>query len=220
MRLRAAGRIGVVRRPDRSCDSASMTSRRYAPHIWPVLFILLVDADQLTKALAPSSWVTLDPGAGTWLPAMVGRAFKGASTGAAIDAIGCALLVAIATVVTRRVGNPLTRAGVTVALAGMTSNLLDRLGLSKVTQDVQGRVVVNWFNIGVGRFRLGNIADLCDMVGALLLLVAACLTANRALKGPEPAPSVAHIAPHMRDASFGVAVLEPALTSAFERKAS
>jgi Signal peptidase (SPase) II len=159
-----------------------------------MLFVFLVGVDQVTKALAPKSWITVDAGAGTWLPATVGREFKGAISGLAIDVIGCVVLVAVGALVMPRVRSWLTLAGATVSLAGMASNLLDRLGMAVVTQGVQGRVVVNWFTVGVGRFRLGNIADLCYIGGASILLAAASTAGLRAIRGARTGPAMAGIA--------------------------
>jgi Signal peptidase (SPase) II len=197
-----------------------MPRHRHAPYAWPLLFILLVGADQLTKALAPRSWVTVDPGAGTWLPAAVGREFKGATSGRAIDAIGCIVLLAVGALVMPRVRNRLTLAGATVVLAGMTSNLLDRLGLAMMTQGVQGRVVVNWFTVGVGRLRLGNLADLCYIVGSSMLLVAAGAAGHRALRRDRARPAITAIAPRVSEARLRTAARDDTFAHAYRSKAS
>lgn len=150
---------------------------------WLLLALSLIAVDQLTKALAPGSWVTVDAGSGTWTPAAVGRAFKGPVTGEILDGIGCALLVGAA-LATARVRATLPRTGVVVLLAGLTSNLIDRLGMAHITQSLEGRYVVNWFRFRVDRFQFGNIADLCYALGTGILVFAALARAARKARRP------------------------------------
>jgi lipoprotein signal peptidase len=105
-------------------------------------------------------------------------------------------LVTLTALVVLRVCSSLTRVGATVVLVGPSSNLLDRLGLAEITQGAHGRVVVNWFYLGIGRVRLGNVADLCYVVGTALLLVAATRAATRAPHGRAPRHSTAGVAIH------------------------
>jgi lipoprotein signal peptidase len=169
------------------------TGRRdLAGFVWSGLFVALVGVDELTKALAPHAQVMFDPGAGTWLPPIVGSEFKGADTGPVVNALSCIVLAACGAFVARRVRYWIARAGATVLLAGLTANLLDRIGMAGLTQGVRGRVVVNWFDIGVdgvgvgtGGVHFGNVADMCYAAGTAMLLVAAARGAGRSVRRRE-----------------------------------
>jgi len=158
---------------------AAARKRRITAQGWLWLIPFLIGLDQLTKALAPPSRVELDPGAGTWLPSAIGQAFKGSVSGQLLDLFGCLVLPAIGVLVLPRLRYQPTLLGTTLILAGMTSNLLDRLGMSTLTQHVGGRVVVNWFAIDRAGFRFGNVADLCYGVGGTLLVLALLLDLAR-----------------------------------------
>jgi lipoprotein signal peptidase len=157
--------------------------------VWSLLFIFIVGVDELTKAIAPHAHVMLDPGAGTWLPSIVGHEFKGADTGPVINAFSCIVLAMFGALVARRVRNSIARAGATVLLAGLTGNLLDRIGMAGLTQGERGRVVVNWFDIrvdwvdiGYGGVHFGNVADLCYAAGTGLLFIAAACVVSRPVR--------------------------------------
>jgi hypothetical protein len=133
----------------------------------------IIAGDQVSKALVPRSQVRLDPGTGTLWPWLVSRAFKSPTGGVVLDYLCIILLVTIAFFAWRRVRRPLTSGGATVLLAGLSSNLLDRLGMDYLTQGVHGRLVVNWFDTGMWRIYVGNIADCCYVVGSVLLVASA-----------------------------------------------
>lgn len=152
--------------------------------VWPTIFLLIVAGDQLSKALAPKSWVYLDPGAGTLWPSFVSHAFQSSAEGAVLDALAVCVLGALGLVAARSARHRLSRAGTTVLLAGMSSNLLDRLGLASLTRGVHGRFVVNWFDLGAWRIYVGNVADCCYVVGCALLMAAACAFIGRHYRRP------------------------------------
>jgi hypothetical protein len=68
---------------------------------WPLLFISIVFADQLTKALKP--WMSLDPDTGPWVPAMVRHPFRNADTRNLVNVVAALLLIALGAFVARRV---------------------------------------------------------------------------------------------------------------------
>jgi lipoprotein signal peptidase len=161
--VQAAGQgIAARRSPQRLAESG----------VW-VLFVLLVAVDQVTKALASSPSVSLDPAAGTLMPRIVGDQYAGPVTGALLDSVGVCLVAGAIFLVATRLRGRLPRLGAVVLLAGLSSNLLDRLGFATLTDGARERAVVNWFWLGLGPFKAGNIADCCCGIGVLLLLVAA-----------------------------------------------
>lgn len=154
---------------------------------WPALFGGVVAGDQVSKALVPNRRCFFDPGTGTLWPWAVSRAFQSRLGGEALDLLGCLVLAAMGALAVRYVRGPLGRLGATVLLAGLTSNLLDRLGLAGVTQGARPRTVVNWFDVGVWRVNVGNVADCCYVVGSLLLLATGLFAAARFLARLAPA---------------------------------
>lgn len=183
------GKESSVRKTSRN-NYAPYTSRMIGA-LWPLFFVVLVACDQVTKALAPTSRLRLDAGSGSLWPSVVNRAFESSSGGAVLDVLGCFVVVAMSALVVLRLHRPLSRTGATAALAGLSSNLLDRLGLDHVTQGVRGRVVVNWFYVGDWRLTLGNVADFCELAGVVLLVASAMFLARRSL-----AARVRNVVPH------------------------
>ncbi|MBO0728149.1 MAG: signal peptidase II [Acidimicrobiaceae bacterium] len=162
---------------------------------WTLLFIGLVGLDQATKALAASSWISLDPGSGPWLPSMVGQAFTRSGSGELLDGLGIAVLIGAEIFVVRRIRGGVMRVGAIVLTAGLTSNLLDRLGMAEITQGVKGRYVVNWFVVSLGRVQFGNVADVCYAAGVALLIAGTVLAISSRFRGvrtsnPMPATGV------------------------------
>jgi hypothetical protein len=138
-----------------------------------VLVVTIVSADQITKALVPRVWVTVDPGTGAYLPSFLRDQWKGPVSGALLDGAGVCALGVLGWLVAKRLRCLLTRLGGAILLAGLASNLLDRLGLAAVTQGATERGVINWFNLGLGSLGAGNIADFCYVTGTMLLLAGA-----------------------------------------------
>jgi lipoprotein signal peptidase len=151
-----------------------------AGHKWALPFTALVCADQITKAMNP--WTSLDPDTGSWMPAFVRGYFRYPDTRHIINGVGALVLITLGVLVTRRVRGMLPRAGAVILLAGLTSNLLDRLGMARLTQGIDRCVVINWFRIGVGRVLLGNLADVCYAAGLALLVLAVARAGGRALR--------------------------------------
>lgn len=170
-----------TRRVTHVLEKAS-SDRRLGSFVWPSLFLVIVAGDQVSKALVSRSEVRLDPGTGTLWPWVVSSAFKSPTGGDVLDYLSVVLLVALTWFAWRRARRPLTSAGATVLLAGLSSNLLDRLGMDVLTQGVHGRFVVNWFDVGLWRIYVGNVADCCYVVGSLLLFAAACAWAAASVR--------------------------------------
>lgn len=163
---------------------------------WAVLvFVMIVLCDQITKALVPRAWVTVDPATGEYLPLSLRRLYSGPITGALLDSIAIVLLGVVGVAAVRKLHSHLAGVGVIVLIGGMTSNLLDRLGLAAVTQGVKERGVVNWFQFGFRFVRVGNIGDCCYVVGILLIVIGAASRLKWSIepttRGPrwEPGPS-------------------------------
>lgn len=138
-----------------------------------VVVVTIVCADQVTKALVPRAWVSVDPGTGAYLPSFIRDQWKRPVSGALLDGAGVCVLAVLGWLVTRKFRSLLARLGGAILLAGLASNLLDRLGLATLTQGVSERGVINWFNFGFGSLGAGNIADFCYVTGTLLLLAGA-----------------------------------------------
>ena len=147
---------------------------RAAPVAPAVLVAVVVLGDQLTKAWA---WrhvdrVSIDTGGGvldTFLGGVANRVMADPFVGAVVDIGVAAALGWIAWRVFSRARSwPLTLA-VTVALAAATSNLLDRLGLHRVTAPGSTRGVVNWISLGGGETSPMNGADLLILAAGVAL---------------------------------------------------
>lgn len=145
--------------------------RRLLNHWASALFVLIIVFDQITKALVPRAWVTVDPATGAYVPLFLRNLYLRPITGAVLDSVAIVLLGAGGLAARRKLHGHLAGVGVIVLVAGMTSNLFDRLGLAAMTQGVKERGVVNWFYLGFGYFRVGNIADCCYVVGLLLIVI-------------------------------------------------
>jgi lipoprotein signal peptidase len=157
-----------------------------------LVVVAIVCADQVTKALVPRAWVSVDPGTGAYLPSFLRDQWKGPVSGALLDGAGVCVLAVLGWLVARRFRGLLARLGGAILLAGLASNLLDRLGLATLTQGVPERGVINWFNFGFGSLGAGNIADICYVTGALLLLAGAAEhVARRMWRHPSSEPRVA-----------------------------
>lgn len=185
--------------------------------LWPAVFGGVVAGDQISKALVPARRCFFDPGTGTLWPSVVSGAFQSRLGGEALDLLGGLVLGALGALAVRYTRGPLARLGATVLLAGLTSNLLDRLGLAGVTQGARARTVVNWFDVGVWRVNVGNVADCCYVAGSALLLAAGLLLAGRwcwarlaplatAAARAAPAPLLAVVPERERDVLAAVVV--------------
>ena len=141
-----------------------------------VLALVVVGADQVTKLVAAHPVV--NQGADWILPRWVSALYQGHRSGRVLDAVDGGLLAGAWRALLRCRWPAAARAGVTLALAGLLSNLLGRLGLTSLTVGPRApRGAVDWFVLGP----TGNLADLAIAAGGLVLVVSALYGAGSAL---------------------------------------
>src|SRR6266545_8201875 len=127
-------------------------------------------------------YILLGPGVRSW--------FAGPVSGALSDVIGGVALVAAVRQLLGRRRSTCVVLGGGMVIAGWVSNILDRLGLHNWTAPGSARGVVDFIPDGTpGR---SNVADVCIVVGALLL---AHGVVQRRLTG-EPPDRVASPSPY------------------------
>ena len=155
----------------------------------PSLAIPLVD--QASKATQPAGKFTVNTGG----PAILlgDTLWKSPTLGAACDSIDAVLLIA-ALIAVRTVTNTSERVAVTAVLAGLLSNLGDRLGASSLFHAGLPRGSIDWIPVPAWPSAKTNIADIVIALGILALTYhAACRTirASQALARLVPATRLA-----------------------------
>lgn len=141
---------------------------------------IIIVVDQISKAIF-ATWYQWDPGWSVLSPAIGGMRVISPVAGAWADALGLVLLVA-AWVWTLRRSRGWTSVAATVLLAGITSNALDRLGLSSLVAGSGGRGVPNFY----GWWNFGNVADPVIYCGGMALLACGVAGLVRFERSGEP----------------------------------
>ncbi len=135
----------------------------------PLICLAVVLVDQVSKALQPTGSFVVNTGGGGILPAAIGGALWNSPTlGAACDTLDTVLLLA-ALRMTGRLANTRQRVGATAVLAGLLSNLVDRLGGSSLFHAGLPRGAIDWIPIPLCPTTKTNVADIAIALGALAL---------------------------------------------------
>ena len=135
---------------------------------WVVLLcsaILLVD--QTSKAVQPAGGFVVNTGGAAILPTSLGEIlWKSQTFGAACDTVDAVLLLA-ALRMTRRLADARRQVAATAVLAGLLSNLVDRLGGSSVFHAGLPRGSIDWIPAPPWPAGRTNVADIVIAVGIL-----------------------------------------------------
>jgi hypothetical protein len=189
--------------PDRA--PAGATGERL--HAWPpagfltarghrvsLLCLTVLLGDQASKAMQPAGTFTVNIGGPAILPSALGDTLWRSQTfGAACDSIDAVLLMA-ALGAASRATNTARRLAVTAVLAGLLSNLLDRLGASSLFHAGLPRGCIDWIPVPAWPSAKTNIADIFIALGILALVCHAghrTARASYALLRPVPAKRLA-----------------------------
>jgi len=140
---------------------------------WTVFILaLVVVTDQATKwwAWREVAQVRINFGGNPLVGTTIGGWYADPMTGAALDLLGAGLLAVAAHTQLRR-GNPgALRVSAALAIGGWISNLLDRLGMHRLTAPGSVRGAIDF--IPVGKY-LFNFADFV-IIGATLVFLCSC----------------------------------------------
>jgi hypothetical protein len=118
----------------------------------------------------PAGTFVVNTGGPAILPSAVGDALWESQTlGAACDSIDTVLLMA-AFGMARRLAGTSQRVAVTAVLAGLLSNLVDRLGGSSLFHSGLPRGSIDWVSVPVWPTARTNVADIVIALGVLALL--------------------------------------------------
>lgn len=164
-----------------------MTSRRKWVATVTVLLVAVVALDQATKFWAwrhaPVAHVNV--GANPFVGRVIGGWYADPVTGAVLDLMDFALLSMALVLLWRRAQPAIIWVSSALMIAGWSSNLLDRLGMHRVTAPGSSRGAVDFIHVG-GYFY--NVADFF-IVGATVVFLAAaarlCLS-RRFWSAPRP----------------------------------
>jgi len=191
------------RRPDGAPTAATNSPVRTRPRGGPLatrgrrtslLCLAIVLADQASKAVQPAGTFVVNAGGPTVLPSALSDAlWKSQTFGAASDSIDAVVLIAALGAV-RTVANRGQRVAVTAVLAGLLSNLLDRLGVSSLFHAGLTRGCIDWIPVPAWQSAKTNIADIVIALGILALAYHAgsrTVRAGSVLVRPLPARRLA-----------------------------
>ena len=132
------------------------------------LAVLLVD--QVSKAIRPAGTFTVNAGGAAILPSFLGDAlWRSPTIGAACDTVDTVLLLAGLGRV-RRLTNAWQRTAATAVLAGLLSNVVDRLGGSSLFHAGLPRGSIDWIPVPAWPTARANIADVVIALGVLALI--------------------------------------------------
>jgi lipoprotein signal peptidase len=154
-------------------------------HLTPLVCSGVLLADQVTKAVQPAGGFVVNTGAAGPLSSDLGDALWNSPTiGAACDTLDAVvLLVALAFAGTLR--STWNRMAATAVVAGLMSNLADRLGTSSLFHTDLPRGSIDWIQVPMWPTARSNVADVVIAVGALVLAFQVLRIA---------APAVRHVA--------------------------
>jgi lipoprotein signal peptidase len=169
------GRSGPAQAPerDKSClFRAAALARLFATRgrRLALLCLAVLLVDQVTKAIRPAGTFTVNTGSAAILPSFLGDAlWRSPTIGAACDTVDTVLLLAALGRV-RRLTNAWQRTAAAAVLAGLLSNLVDRLGGSSVFHAGLPRGSIDWIPVPAWPTARANIADVVIALGVLALL--------------------------------------------------
>lgn len=146
-----------------------------------LLCLAIVLADQASKAMQPAGTFVVNSGGPALLPSALSDALWQSQTfGAACDSIDALVLITALGAV-RRVADTGRRVAVTAVLAGLLSNLLDRLGASSLFHAGLPRGSIDWISVPAWPSAKTNVADIVIALGILALAHQAGSRAARAV---------------------------------------
>ena len=164
--------------------------------------------DQASKAMQPAGTFTVNTGGPAILPSALGDAlWKSPTLGAACDSIDTVLLIA-ALAATRKVTNTSQRVAATAVLAGLLSNLIDRLGASSLFHAGLPRSSIDWIPVPAWPSAKTNTADIVIALGILALTYHA---GRRTIRASQ---ALAHHVPATRLAAAATGVIALAMWTA------
>jgi hypothetical protein len=159
-----------------------------------LLCLAIVLADQASKAVQPAGTFVVNTGGPAVLPSALSDALWRSQTfGAACDSIDTVVLMAALAAV-RTVTDTGHRVAVTAVLAGLLSNLVDRLGASSLFHAGLPRGCIDWIPLPAWPSSKTNIADIVIAVGVFALMWYAGRRTIRGLVHHLPTSRLAAIA--------------------------
>jgi lipoprotein signal peptidase len=198
----------------RAADPATGAgSRRRACLLALGVVLAVVAVDQGTKWWGwRHAQAVMDPGATWFLGSGVSAWYSADGRGAVLDLLSLELLTLLAFVLVRRPRPALVLVPGMLAIAGWGSNLLDRLGLHRITAPGSDRGAVDFVHLG---WMYTNVADGCIAIGTALLVGAAAVRVLRVRRPTPPSsPVAAHAWPWTRAWTWVLgAALGPALVA-------
>jgi lipoprotein signal peptidase len=180
----ASGRATTQRCPrSGSARIVARALRRGIHDRWtPLMCLAIVLVDQATKALQPGGTFVLNTGGMALLPApLESMLWKSHTVGAVCDTADTVLLL-IGLRLARRLRHRSQRVAAMGVLAGLLSNLLDRLGASSLFHVGLPRGCIDWIAIPAWPAARSNIADVVVAAGVLAFTGGALRHAIRALR--------------------------------------
>jgi lipoprotein signal peptidase len=159
--------------------------------VWVLAVVVL--ADQATKwwAWRHVAHVHINFGGDPLVPATVDTWYADPTVGAVLDLVGAGVLGVAVAALLRRHHPPTLRATAALAIGGWASNLLDRLGLHRLTAPGSVRGAVDFIHIGRYYY---NIADFF-IVGATLVFVVAHVRRSTTSMRPGTKPKTSSTRP-------------------------
>lgn len=135
-----------------------------------LLCLAIVLVDQASKAVQAAGTFIVNTGGPAILPSPLGDALWNSPTfGAACDTVDTVLLVA-ALGMARKLTNRWQRVTATAVLAGLLSNLVDRLGGSSLFHAGLPRGCIDWIVVPAWPTARANIADVIITLGAVAFI--------------------------------------------------
>lgn len=179
-------------------DSSLRLPRLRVPSVrrrWPlVLGVAVVLVDQATKAVPPTGAFIVNTGAFAALPsAFSDELWESPTLGAACDTLDAVLLL-VALRLSFGLANTSHRAAATAIIAGLLSNLADRLGTTSLFHAGQPRGSVDWIPVPMWSPVQANLADVVIVVGAFGIACQPVRRAARALLTLARRSSATHLA--------------------------
>ncbi len=148
----------------------------------PALCLAVVLADQASKAAQPPGTFIVNTGGAAILPAALGDAlWKSPTLGAVCDTVDAVLLLG-AMSLSRKLRTIRHRIAATAVLAGLLSNLADRLGASSLFHVGLPRGSIDWIPVPLWPTARTNLADVVIALGALAFAYQPARTAMHALR--------------------------------------
>jgi ABC-type transport system involved in cytochrome c biogenesis permease subunit len=148
--------------------AAASLERPYRLRWAPLLCLAILLVDQASKAVQPAGRFVVNTGGAAILPASLGDIlWKSQTLGAACDTADAVILLA-ALRMTRSLADTRQQVAATAVLAGLLSNLVDRLGGSSVFHAGLPRGSIDWIPVPPWPTGRTNVADIVIVLGVLV----------------------------------------------------